>query len=201
MFAYVAQPRLAPGLRRRPRSLIPLLLFLPVRWAIGVVSQACGAPAAVGRWRRPRRSACSPSAGAQRARRRPVLRRADRSRRHARRSPARCRRVRARGIGALAPRHARRRPSIAVGPRPRAWSRRGAALRRVLRRHQLGAARVPGRRWLPLARNLAAAISETGRSVVTATVESTTFGGESWLAHISLLSGTEVARCRSSTGG
>ena len=32
----------------------------------------------------------------------------------------------------------------------------------------------------------------TGRSIVTGVVESTTFGGESWLAHISLLSGTEV---------
>jgi hypothetical protein len=32
----------------------------------------------------------------------------------------------------------------------------------------------------------------TGRSVVSAFVRSTTFGGESWLAHISLLSGTEV---------
>jgi hypothetical protein len=39
---------------------------------------------------------------------------------------------------------------------------------------------------------LTAAITETGRSVVTALVESTTFGGESWLAHISLLSGIEV---------
>jgi hypothetical protein len=37
-----------------------------------------------------------------------------------------------------------------------------------------------------------AAIQETNRSVVSAFVESTTFGGESWLAHISLLSGTEV---------
>jgi hypothetical protein len=35
-------------------------------------------------------------------------------------------------------------------------------------------------------------IRETGRGVVSALVESTTFGGESWLAHISLLSGTEV---------
>ena len=35
-------------------------------------------------------------------------------------------------------------------------------------------------------------IRETGRSVISALVESTTFGGESWLAHISLLSGTEV---------
>ena len=39
---------------------------------------------------------------------------------------------------------------------------------------------------------LEADIDETGRSVVSAFVESTTFGGESWLAHISLLSGTEV---------
>src|SRR5687768_5997015 len=35
-------------------------------------------------------------------------------------------------------------------------------------------------------------IHETRRSVVSALVESTTFGGESWLAHLSLMSGTEV---------
>ena len=35
-------------------------------------------------------------------------------------------------------------------------------------------------------------IRDTGRRVVSALVESTTFGGKSWLAHISLLSGTEV---------
>ena len=39
---------------------------------------------------------------------------------------------------------------------------------------------------------LAADVRETGRDVVSARVESTTFAGESWLAHISLLSGTEV---------
>ena len=39
---------------------------------------------------------------------------------------------------------------------------------------------------------LEADIDETGRAVASAFVESTTFGGESWLAHISLLSGTEV---------
>jgi hypothetical protein len=37
-----------------------------------------------------------------------------------------------------------------------------------------------------------AAIRETGRDVVSAFVESPTFGGSSWLAHISLLSGIEV---------
>ena len=35
-------------------------------------------------------------------------------------------------------------------------------------------------------------IQASGRAVVSALVGSTTFGGESWLAHISLLSGTEV---------
>lgn len=35
-------------------------------------------------------------------------------------------------------------------------------------------------------------IRDTGRRVVSAFVESTTFGGESWLAHISFLSATEV---------
>ncbi len=44
----------------------------------------------------------------------------------------------------------------------------------------------------PARAQLATAIRETGRSVVSAFVDSTTFGGESWLAHISLLSGTEV---------
>lgn len=39
---------------------------------------------------------------------------------------------------------------------------------------------------------LDAAIRDTGRHVVSAFVESPTFGGSSWLAHISLLSGIEV---------
>jgi hypothetical protein len=39
---------------------------------------------------------------------------------------------------------------------------------------------------------LASAISDTKRSVVSAFVESPTYGGGSWLAHISLLSGVEV---------
>ena len=36
------------------------------------------------------------------------------------------------------------------------------------------------------------AIEDTGRDVVSAYVEAPTFGGESWLAHVSMLSGTEV---------
>jgi hypothetical protein len=40
--------------------------------------------------------------------------------------------------------------------------------------------------------DFAAAIRETGRQVVSAFVESPTFGGSSWLAHLSLLSGVDV---------
>jgi hypothetical protein len=40
--------------------------------------------------------------------------------------------------------------------------------------------------------DLDAAIRETGRQVVSAYVEAPTFGGSSWLAHLSLLSGVEV---------
>jgi Sulfatase len=44
----------------------------------------------------------------------------------------------------------------------------------------------------PSRAEFAEAIRATGREVVSAFVESPTFGGESWLAHITLLSGTEV---------
>lgn len=44
----------------------------------------------------------------------------------------------------------------------------------------------------PIRARLEADIGETGRGVASGFVESTTFGGESWLAHISLLSGVEV---------
>ena len=40
--------------------------------------------------------------------------------------------------------------------------------------------------------DLGAAVAETDREVVTAYVESPTFGGGSWLAHLSLISGVEV---------
>ncbi len=41
-------------------------------------------------------------------------------------------------------------------------------------------------------RQFAGDVTASGRRIVSAYVESPTFGGESWLAHISLLSGTEV---------
>jgi sulfatase-like protein len=45
---------------------------------------------------------------------------------------------------------------------------------------------------VPTRARLEAAIRETGRGVVSAYVESPTFGGSSWLAHVSFLSGIEV---------
>lgn len=47
-------------------------------------------------------------------------------------------------------------------------------------------------RLAPSRQRLREAIEGSGRSVVSALVESPTFGGNSWLAHISLLSGVEV---------
>src|SRR6185369_6293123 len=47
-------------------------------------------------------------------------------------------------------------------------------------------------RLSPARAALLAAIDETNRDVVSGFVESPTFGGSSWLAHISLLSGVEV---------
>src|SRR5690606_20255830 len=44
----------------------------------------------------------------------------------------------------------------------------------------------------PSRRDFEAAVEETGRRVVSAFVESPTFGGSSWLAHLTLLSGVPV---------
>jgi len=44
----------------------------------------------------------------------------------------------------------------------------------------------------PVRQTVGDAVRGTGRQVVSTYVESPTFGGESWLAHVSLLSGTEV---------
>lgn len=48
------------------------------------------------------------------------------------------------------------------------------------------------RRLTPIRAELEAAIRATGRDVVSTYVESPTFGGNSWLAHLSLLSGVEA---------
>ena len=63
---------------------------------------------------------------------------------------------------------------------------------RIVRRDRLRTARHGAAARRRARADLAAAIHETGRDVVSAFVESPTFGGSSWLAHLSLMSGVEV---------
>ena len=187
MFAYVAEPRLVLAFGAA-LILIPSLLFLPVRWAIGVVSQASASPAV-------RTLATTAAigvfalAGVQGV--------AGHLLSAAPIAPAVITAIAGEAVefAREASGHRRR----AMPPAPSIDSDfahvRGADVVLLFvesygvtswERPEFRQALAPARA------NLAAAISETGRSVVTATVESTTFGGESWLAHISLLSGTAV---------
>ncbi len=70
--------------------------------------------------------------------------------------------------------------------------RRVHRLRRVVRRRELRQCRRSRRGSAPSRAALAADVDATGRGVVSAFVESPTFGGSSWLAHVSLLTGVEV---------
>jgi hypothetical protein len=187
MFAYVARPRILLGVIAA-LVLIPLLLYLPVRWAVGEVTRAV-------KFDTPRRVLLATAATAL---------------------------VVGLAIAAASPEslhHAFAPPvSAAIGGELGEFAREAAARDR----QPLPAApsvrndltRVRGAdvyiffvesygltSWerpefqpvlAPARAVLASAIADTGRSVVTGIVESTTFGGQSWLAHISLLSGTAV---------
>lgn len=187
MFAYVAEPRLILALLT-VLIVIPLLLFLPVRWAIGAVSDACAAPGA--------RRAVSAAAIAVLALggvqalagsvwgRTPV-------------APP----VTAALAGEVIElgREASGRGQRIVPAAPSiasdlAYVRGADVVLLFVESYGVTSWERPEFReaMAPLREDLSAAVAGTGRSVVTATVESTTFGGESWLAHISLLSGTEV---------
>lgn len=187
MFAYVADPRVLLGLGAVLVA-VPLLLFLPLRWAIGVVSDACGAPQV--RWGasalavgvlaigslRPfagDRLAAAPVAPPVSA----VL---------AGEVVELAREVSGRGLRVVPP-----APSMASDL---AYVRGANVVVLFVEAYGVTSWERPEFRdaLAPYRANLGAAIADTGRSVVTATVESTTFGGESRLAHISLLSGTEV---------
>jgi hypothetical protein len=187
MFAYVVQPRIILALVAA-FVMIPLLLYVPVRWAIGQVSEACQSPAA-----RPilvvaallllstgiaQLASHGPSAHGWIA------------------APISI------SIAQEAVEFAREASGVGRQPLPRPPSVRsdlahvkGADVMVLFvesygvtswERPEFAATLQPGRS------DLADAIAETRRAVVTAVVESTTFGGESWLAHISLLSGTAV---------
>ena len=95
-------------------------------------------------------------------------------------SPARC-----------APERRCRRARRWTRPDPRGRRRRVPDLHRIVRGDRLREADVAPGLAAPRA-ELAAAIQATGRDVVSAFVDSPTFGGSSWLAHLSLMSGVEV---------
>ena len=80
------------------------------------------------------------------------------------------------------------------GQQPRAPRRRGrvAGLRRIVRCGDIRDAGDRRRTRREPCRSSVAVVTETDREVVTAYVESPTFGGSSWLAHLSLISGVEV---------
>ena len=187
MFAAVANPLVlaafVAGL-----ILVPLGLYLPARWAIGAVAEACAVPrlrAALAGL-----SAVVVAAGvASRVAPATV-------------SPALIAPPISVGIAAEAWQFAREATGVGRQPLPppqdltNDLSRiRGADVLLFFvesygvtswERPEFRSALAPARA------TLTDALQGTGRSVVTARVESTTFGGESWLAHISLLSGVEV---------
>jgi hypothetical protein len=187
MFAYVADPGVLLA-SSGALIVVPLMLFLPTRWAIGTLSRACGS-------RRFRLAASVASlglfllaagqrldgAGFPRA---PLA------------APVSS--VIAGEVAELA-REAigRQRRPVPNGPAIESDLAYVQGADVVLlfvesygvtswERPELRSALAPARAAL------SAAVAGTGRAAVTATVESTTFGGESWLAHISLLSGIEV---------
>jgi Sulfatase len=187
MFAFVAQPAMLAAAVAGV-MLVPVLLYLPVRWAIGRVSNAGNLP-------RARRALIATSllvlsiAAARSFDDSPFpqLEFA---------SP-----VSLAFAGELTE-FAREATGLAVRPLPPAPDVqtdlahvRGADVF-ILFVESYGAASWERPEFQPVLaparEQLTAAIRETGRDVVSAFVESTTFGGESWLAHISLLSGTEV---------
>lgn len=187
MFAYVAHPRILLALVAA-LVVVPLALYLPVRWAVGQVNQACGSPAA-------RRVMLAAAAGVWLAWLGLRLVASDWA-------PGPFARPVTATLAEEVLEFARdasgrdRRP---LPPAPRVANDlarvRGADVLLLFiesygitswERPEFQATLAPARA------TLAGAIHDTGRSVVTGIVESTTFGGESWLAHISLLSGTEV---------
>ena len=87
---------------------------------------------------------------------------------------------------------ARAEPADGLRPRARQGRGRPPGVRRVVRRGQLRPAGVRAPLAAEPRRARGGAFATPDREVVSAYVESPTFGGSSWLAHISLLSGVEV---------
>lgn len=187
MFAYVAEPLVLGGLVAGV-VLVPLLLYVPVRWAMGRLADACADPR--GRaWLAVGAVMLLGIAAAQHvgARVLPQLRFAP---------PVTV------AMAEEAVEFAREASGLAHRPLPAApdvrsdLSRVHGADVLLLFLESYGTASWDRPEFVaqlaPARARLADAVADTGRDVVTALVHSTTFGGESWLAHISLLSGTEI---------
>lgn len=186
MFAYVADPRILVALAA-VLVVLPVLLFLPMRWAIGIVSNACSAPMT-------RRLLSAAAAGilaiaglqpfgGDKLAAVPIAPPVTTA--IAGEVVELAREVSGRGRAVPPP------PSI---DSDLAYVRGADVILLFVESYGVTSWERPEFReaLAPRRDELAAAIADTGRAVVTATIESTTFGGESWLAHISLLSGTEV---------
>jgi hypothetical protein len=187
MFAYVAQPAVLAAFIAG-LVVVPALLYLPARWVAGVLLEACARPA-------PRRFLLVVSlAGLAAGTARLAQAGAD--------PPGEVARPVTLAIARTVVEFVREASGLTHQPLPPApnlandLSRVQGADVVLLFVESYGVTswqRPEFRQALaPLRADLTRAIAETGRAVVTGVVESTTFGGESWLAHISLLSGTEV---------
>jgi hypothetical protein len=187
MFAYVAQPRFLVA-SSTALLVVPLLLFLPARWAIRTVSRACAGSSL-------RRAMLAVSIG--------VLLVAAAQRVAGNGFPRPPLAAPVSGVVAgeviefareATGQHRRIVPGAPVLDSDLAHVQGADVLLLFVESYGVASWERPEFRaaLAPARAELAGAVSGTGRAVVTTTVESTTFGGESWLAHISLLSGTEV---------
>ena len=187
MLAYVAQPQLVAAIVAGV-VLLPLLVYVPIRWALGCVSDAANDPSA-------RRTLIAVSGGVlalgaiwhlgARVPYVPVFAEAVTAA-YVRQARQLAYELSGAGVRALPP---------ATPIRSDLGHVKGADVM-FLFLESYGAVawdRPAFVQALEASRaRLEADIRETGRRVVSGLVESTTFGGESWLAHISLLSGAEV---------
>jgi hypothetical protein len=187
MFAAVARPRVLVALVAA-LILVPVLLFLPVRWAIGALSRACAAP--VSRWAVSSAAIGVLLVGGVQALAGGVL---DRTPVAPPVTAAIAGEVTELAREALG-RDRRTVPAAPSIDSDLAYVQGADVVVLFVESYGVTSWERPEFReaMAPLRVDLAAAIADGRRAVVSSTVESTTFGGESWLAHISLLSGTEV---------
>lgn len=187
MLAFVADPRVIAGVAAA-FVLVPLVLFLPYRWAFGQLIDGAGDPAL-------RRAiqvvavavlAVGTAQAADERVPRPIAVVEPVSWVWARQARQYVIEASGRGLEQLGP-----PPAL-----PASLSRLGGADVFLIFVESYGAVSWErpafAQGLVPVRQRFLDALRDTGRDVVSAFVESPTFGGESWLAHVSLLSGAEV---------